>query len=102
MRGPIHVQFHASGYNISHAGAKAADTGRFRLTLERRGGKSESLDFLAGQTETWLEPPFGDYELKLELLDNLSQAVLATARPVRVISENARGPAIAAVQRQSP
>jgi hypothetical protein len=98
VRGPLHVQFHATGYNISHAGAKAADTGHFRLTLDRRG-KAEVLDFPGGQTETWLEPPAGEYTLKLELLDNISGAVIAAARPVKVTTENSRAASVATSQR---
>ena len=99
VRGPIHMQFHASGYNISHMEAKAADTGHFRLRIDRRGAKPEVLTFPAGQTETWLAPPAGDYELKLELVDNITQAVVATAKPVHVISESARLPSVASNQR---
>ena len=39
---PLRVQFHASGYNLSNAAPKVADTGHFRLTLEQRGQKTES------------------------------------------------------------
>lgn len=98
VRGAIHVQFHASGYNVSHVDAKAADTGHFRLTIERRG-KTEMLVFSAGQTEARLEPPAGDYELKLELLDNASRAVVAVAKPVRVTIVNASLQSVAATQR---
>src|SRR6478735_384970 len=34
---PMRMQFHASGYNVSHAGPKVDGTGHFRLTLERSG-----------------------------------------------------------------
>ncbi|MDP3171294.1 MAG: DUF4399 domain-containing protein [Polaromonas sp.] len=82
VKGPFRVQFHASGYNVSHAGAKAADTGHFRLTMERAGRKPEVLDFTAGQTETWLNPPAGDYSLRLEMVSNADQGkVLSAAKP---------------------
>jgi hypothetical protein len=83
VKGPFRVQFHASGYNIAHQAARVADTGHFRLTLER-GGKKEVLDFRQGQTEVWLNPPRGDYALRLELIDNISGQATALAGPVRL------------------
>jgi len=83
VKGPFRVQFHASGYNIAHREAKVADSGRFRLTLER-AGKKEVLDFRQGQTEVWLNPPRGDYGLRLELVDNISEQPLAAAAPLRI------------------
>jgi hypothetical protein len=29
------------------------------------------LDFRGGQTEAWLNPPKGDYQMKLELVSNI-------------------------------
>ena len=84
VRGPFRVQFHASGYNIAHQQGMVADTGYFRLTLERGGKKADVLDFRQGQTEVWLNPPRGDYSLRLELLDNATQRQLASASPVRI------------------
>lgn len=82
VKGPFRVQFHATGYNVSHAGAKAADTGHFRLTMERAGRKPEVLEFTAGQTETWLNPPAGDYSLRLEMVSNAAEGkVLSAALP---------------------
>jgi hypothetical protein len=82
IKGPFRVQFHATGYNVSHGGAKAADTGHFRLTMERAGRKPEVLDFTAGQTETWLNPPAGDYNLRLEMVSNAADGkVLSAAKP---------------------
>ena len=83
VKGPFRVQFHASGYNIAHRDAKVADSGHFRLTLER-GGKKDVLDFRQGQTEVWLNPPRGDYALRLELLDNLGEQTIAVAPPIRL------------------
>ncbi len=79
LRPPFRVQFHASGYNISHVGAKAPDTGHFRLVLERAGRKPEVLNFLSGQTEVWLNPPADDYALRLELVNGTTGAVMAQA-----------------------
>ena len=83
VKGPFRVQFHASGYNIAHREAKVADSGHFRLTLDR-AGKKEVLDFRQGQTEVWLNPPRGDYGLQLDLLDNISGQPVAAATPLRL------------------
>ena len=77
---PFRVQFHASGYNVSHALPKLAETGHFRLTMDRAGRKSEVMNFTAGQTETWLNPPTGDYSMRLEFVSNIdSSKVINTA-----------------------
>lgn len=81
VRPPFRVQFHASGYNISHVGAKVPDTGYFRLSLEREGRKTEVMNFTAGQTEVWLNPPADDYTLRLELVSGTTSAVMARAEP---------------------
>jgi len=67
VRPPFRVQFHASGYNVSHVGGRVPDTGHFRLLMERAGRKPEVMNFTAGQTEVWLHPPADDYTLRLEL-----------------------------------
>ncbi len=100
VRGAFRVQFHASGYNVSHAEPKLADTGHFRLTLDR-GGRAEVLDFRDGQTEVWLEPPTGDYQLRLDLVANDTGAVLASAAPRKVRAE-AFATASAAPLRKGP
>lgn len=97
VRGAFRVQFHASGHNVSHVEPRLADTGHFRLTVER-AGKAEVLDFRDGQTEVWLEPPAGDYQLKLELVSNDKDAVVASAKPVRVKAES-YGPAAAGARK---
>ncbi len=90
VKGPFRVQFHATGYNVSHAGPKAADTGHFRLTMERAGRKPEVLDFTAGQTETWLNPPAGDYSLRLEMVSNAAGGKVLSAAPPSALSVAAR------------
>ena len=90
VRTPFRVQFHASGYNIGHAGAGAADTHHFRLVVERPGQRSEALDFRAGQTEAWMEPPSGEAKLRLELVDNVAGRVTTAAPAVCVNVENTR------------
>lgn len=81
VKGPFRVQFHASGYNVSHVAPKVADTGHFRLTMERAGRKPEVLGFTGGQTETWLSPPPGDYTMRLELVRNVAgNSVMGAAK----------------------
>lgn len=83
--GPFRVQFHASGYHVAHAGPKLAETGHFRLTLSRPGKPDEVLRFTQGQTEVWLSPPRGDYQMRLELVSNTgTNAVTAAGKVVRV------------------
>jgi hypothetical protein len=81
---PFRVQFHASGYNLSSAAPKVADTGHFRLTMERAGQKPEVVSFTSGQTETWINPPPGDYKLQLELISNTDDSVSSKAKPVTI------------------
>ena len=89
VRAPFRVQFHASGYNDAHREPGVAETGHFRLVMER-GGKREVLEFPGGETETWLEPPSGDYQLRLELVANNGGGVMAASAPVRIDVEMAR------------
>jgi hypothetical protein len=87
LQNAFRVVFHASGLNVAHAQAKVPGTGHFRLTLERRGARTEVLSFRDGQTETWLEPPAGDYRMKLELVNNTNGQVMAASPDVRVRSD---------------
>lgn len=81
VQGPFRVQFHASGLNVAHADARAPDTGYFRLTLEQSGKPPEVLNFMEGQTETWLRPPAGVYGMRLELVSNAdNNRVLGAAK----------------------
>ena len=94
-RGPFRVQFHATGYNISNAAPAVPGTGHFRLVVERAGKPPETLTFSQGQTEVWLNPPRGDYVMRLELVSNEKEkagSVMATGQPVRV-SVPGRSPA---------
>lgn len=80
---PLRLQFHASGFNLSAAAPKLADTGHFRLTLDRAGQKSEVLEMDGGQTEIWIDPPKGSYTARLELMSNTAIGnVVAKAKPV--------------------
>ncbi len=84
------VVFHASGLNISHMDAKVANTGHFRLTMDRKGAAPEVLNFRAGQTETWIEPPAGNYQMKLELVNNVTGQVMAKSTVTNVQSNAVR------------
>ena len=83
---PFRVEFHASGFNISHVDAKVAGTGYFRLRLSRPGRAEETIAFEGGQTEVWLQPPEGAYTLQLDLVDSTQPGavVLASSRAVHV------------------
>ena len=83
VQAPLRVQFHASGYNLSHVAPKVPDSGHFRLVLERAGQKPEVIDLDGGRTELWLSPPKGDYNARLELMSNTATgSVMARATPV--------------------
>ena len=79
------MQFHASGFNVAHQAQREKDTGHFRLTVVPVGSASAAakpveMNFVNGQTEVWIEPPAGDYELRLDLMDNAGTAkVLASS-----------------------
>ena len=99
VRSPFRLQFHASGLNISDSGPKSPDTGHFQLVLERIGQKPETIAFTGGQTETWLKPPAGNYNLRLELVNNVSgDRMAATAQPLflNVTNQLAPGNSISA------
>ncbi|QHE85024.1 DUF4399 domain-containing protein [Hydrogenophaga sp. BPS33] len=76
---PLHVQFHASGFNVAQRAQRLADSGHFRLTVTPGSGAPAVMDFVNGQTEVWLAPPAGSYSLKLELLDNTDPSKQKTA-----------------------
>lgn len=91
IRGIFRVQFHASGYNLSHVAAKAPDTGHFRLTIQQTGRKPEVMHFSGGQTEVWLFPPDGIYSMQLELISNAdSKTVLTKAAPTTITVSSSR------------
>lgn len=90
VRNAFRVLFHASGLNVSHAAPRLPDTGHFRLTMVGDKGRPEVLSFPGGETESWIEPPAGDYQLKLELVNNADGRVMASAPAVRVRAENTR------------
>lgn len=91
VRDAFRVLFHASGFHVAHAAFQAAPAGHFQLTLERKGAKPEVIAFPGGHTESWLQPPPGDYRLTVQLLANRGGVVLATSTPVQVRAESSRG-----------
>lgn len=81
LKRPFRAQFHASGLNVAHLAQQEKDTGHFRLSIvPKAAAKPVEIDFVNGQTEVWLEPPAGDYTLKLDFIDNVNpDKVLASA-----------------------
>jgi len=69
---PVQVLFHASKLNVSHQALQEPGTGHFRLSIAPEGGgKAEVISFPGGETEAWLKPPKGKYQLKLDFVDNV-------------------------------
>ena len=86
QRPPFLVRFHASLLNVAQVTQKIPETGHFKLTVAPvAGGAPAVMDFRDGQTEVWLAPPAGAYNLRLEMLDNLDPGkALAEAATARV------------------
>ncbi len=91
VRGPFRVQFHASGFNVSHAAPAVPETGHFRLSLDVAGKPPQVLEFKQGQTETWLQLPKGDYQLRLDLVSNTKAGAVLTSAKARKVSVVAPG-----------
>ncbi len=70
VKPPFRVQFHASGYNVSHTALSEKGSGHFRLRIKPDAGREELITLAGGHTEAWLEPPAGAYSVRLELIDN--------------------------------
>lgn len=81
LKRPVHLQFHASGFNIGFAEQKEKGTGHFRLTVSGASGKPAEMVFDRGQTEAWISPPPGSYTFKLELMDNTERGKTMVASP---------------------
>ena len=80
---PFRVQFHVSGFNVSHTDLSEKGSGHFRLKIKPEGGREEVIDLINGHTETWLKPPAGGYTARLEFMNNaVSGQVLASSEPV--------------------
>jgi hypothetical protein len=81
---PLQVEFHASKANVSHIALKEPGTGHFRLTVAGDHG-SQVMDMTGGETEAWIAPPRGNYQLKLDFMDNLNAGkVLYSAAPAAI------------------
>jgi hypothetical protein len=82
---PFRVQFHASGMNVGHLSQHQPGTGHFKLTVVNKRGTTAEMDFVDGETETWLAPPAGDYQLTLDFVDNADpDKTLSSALPANV------------------
>jgi hypothetical protein len=85
LKTPFRVQFHASGLNVSHTSNEEASTGHFQLVAEREGQAAERIVFANGATEAWLQPPTGEYVLRVQLVRNAApRDVLATSEAISV------------------
>jgi Domain of unknown function (DUF4399) len=83
VKSPFRMQFHASGYNVSHTAVATAGSGHFRVRLKTDTGREELIALVNGHTEVWLEAPAGKYSAKLEFVDNSTPGqVLARASAV--------------------
>jgi len=88
IRPPFRLQFHAGGMNVSDKSAKTPDTGHFKPTMEKAGQKLETIAFTGGQTESWLNHPPGNYNLRLELVNNVSGKPMATRAEAMPLTVN--------------
>lgn len=71
IRNPFRVQFHASGLNVGLQSKDDPKSGHFALQIASTGGKgTANLDFPDGQTEVYLIPPPGGYNLTLNWVSN--------------------------------
>jgi hypothetical protein len=81
-RPPFRVQFHASGLNVAQASQLQPKTGHFLLRVASTSGKGTAdLDLANGQTEVYLSPPPGDYNLKLEWVGSVPGEALEPVAP---------------------
>ncbi len=84
---PFRVQMHAAGLNVAHQAQGEKDTGHFKLTLQSaKGGNTAEMNFVNGQTEAWLEPPPGDYTVKLDFVDNAKGGKVLYSAPAKTVT----------------
>lgn len=75
VRAPFRVQFHASGLNVGLQSENDPKSGHFALQVASTSGKgTANLDFPDGQTEVYLTPPPGGYQLTLKWVGNADKA----------------------------
>ena len=83
VKAPFRLQFHASGFNVSHSELNEKGSGHFRVRIKPDQGREEVITLSGGHTEAWVEPPAGAYTARLELMDNTAPGqVLAVSQPV--------------------
>lgn len=83
LKPPVKLQFHASGLNVSPSEMNEKGTGHFRVRIRSEGGREEVISLNNGRTETWIEPPPGNYSARLEFVDNAAPGqLIASAEPV--------------------
>ena len=64
------MAFHVSGFNVSNTALAEKGTGHFRVRIKADGGREEVISLSNGFTETWLNPPPGNYSARVEFIDN--------------------------------
>ena len=69
VRPPFRVQFHASGLNVAHQSQQIPGSGHFRL-VGSDGRETADMAVVNGQTEVYLSPPPGNYNLQLFWVSN--------------------------------
>jgi hypothetical protein len=81
-RAPFRVQFHASGLNVGQQAQADEKTGHFTLQVASTSGKgTANLAFPDGQTETYLSPPAGGYNLTLGWVSNITKGGVEPVAP---------------------
>jgi hypothetical protein len=83
LAAPLRVAFHVSGFNVSNTALSEKGSGHFRLRIKPEGGREEVIELANGFTETWLMPPAGNYNARVEFIDNTAaDQVLLTSPAV--------------------
>ena len=67
--------------SLPHRVLKITDFGLAKVR-SAGSGTPTVIDFAEGQTEVWLAPPVGNYNLRLELVDNVDGAKRLTTPAV--------------------
>lgn len=79
---PFRVQFHASGLNVGLQSPDDPKSGHFALQVVSTSGKgTANLDFPDGQTEVYLAPPPGGYNLNLQWVSNAAEGDISGRVP---------------------
>lgn len=90
------VQMHASGLNVGHQAQQEAGTGHFKLSFFPKSGSAAKavaeMAFVNGETEVWLLPPAGEYQMRVDFVDNSPATAGKTKAesplvPIRVLKE---------------